>query len=208
MEHDEFGKIVQDFTSGAIPFGFAGGLFFGTRNVFMGARAYFPLDGRWLSKDPIRFDGGDTNLYGYVVNDPVNRIDPSGLSYIIYDRSSGVLDVFSGDGALQGSFSAGNNVTSTAPAGTVPAGVFPFSPYMPHPESDAGGSYGSNGNFVFNFPNGSGIGVHSGREGQCDLANRCGVNHATKGCIRSTDPATELIKNLHKRDPLTSIIVL
>jgi uncharacterized protein RhaS with RHS repeats len=35
--------------------------------------------GRWTAKDPIRFSGGDTNLYGYVLQDPVNLIDPSGL---------------------------------------------------------------------------------------------------------------------------------
>jgi hypothetical protein len=29
-------------------------------------------------KDPILFAGGDTNLYGYVLQDPVNWIDPSG----------------------------------------------------------------------------------------------------------------------------------
>jgi len=34
--------------------------------------------GRWQSRDPILFAGGDTNLYGYVVNDPVNWVDPSG----------------------------------------------------------------------------------------------------------------------------------
>jgi len=33
-----------------------------------------------LTKDPIGFAGGDTNLYGYVLNDPVNMIDPSGLA--------------------------------------------------------------------------------------------------------------------------------
>lgn len=31
------------------------------------------------SKDPIGFGGGDPNLYGYVMRDPVNRIDPDGL---------------------------------------------------------------------------------------------------------------------------------
>lgn len=35
--------------------------------------------GRWTSKDPIRFDAGDSNLYGYVLQDPINMIDPSGL---------------------------------------------------------------------------------------------------------------------------------
>ena len=32
----------------------------------------------WTAKDPIRFDGGDTNIYAYVGNDPVNRTDPEG----------------------------------------------------------------------------------------------------------------------------------
>jgi hypothetical protein len=41
---------------------------------------YDASTGRWLSKDPILFDGGDTNLYGYVLNDPINFIDPEGLS--------------------------------------------------------------------------------------------------------------------------------
>lgn len=34
--------------------------------------------GRWLTKDPIGFGGGDTNLYGYVLNDPINSIDIDG----------------------------------------------------------------------------------------------------------------------------------
>lgn len=36
--------------------------------------------GRWTSKDPILFNGGDANLYGYVANDPVNWIDSDGLT--------------------------------------------------------------------------------------------------------------------------------
>jgi hypothetical protein len=42
-------------------------------------RFYSSDIGRWTTKDPIGFSGGDTNLYGYVLNDPINFIDPSGL---------------------------------------------------------------------------------------------------------------------------------
>ena len=38
-----------------------------------------PVIGRWLSRDPIGLDDGP-NLYRYVLNNPVNEIDPSGLS--------------------------------------------------------------------------------------------------------------------------------
>jgi len=43
-----------------------------------GATGYDPVVGRWTSKDPILFDGGQTNLYVYVGNDPVNRLDTTG----------------------------------------------------------------------------------------------------------------------------------
>jgi RHS repeat-associated protein len=49
-------------------------------NVTLGARDYDPGLGRWLSKDPARFAGGQANLYAYVNNDPVNRRDPRGLA--------------------------------------------------------------------------------------------------------------------------------
>jgi uncharacterized protein RhaS with RHS repeats len=35
--------------------------------------------GRWAAKDPIGFAGGDTDVYGYVTNSPINHIDSSGL---------------------------------------------------------------------------------------------------------------------------------
>src|SRR6188768_4281171 len=46
--------------------------------LHFGARDYDPSVGRWVSKDPIRFDGGQANLYVYVENDPVNASDPAG----------------------------------------------------------------------------------------------------------------------------------
>jgi RHS repeat-associated protein len=43
------------------------------------ARWYDPSQGRFLSEDPLGFDGG-LNFYAYAANDPVNFIDPLGLS--------------------------------------------------------------------------------------------------------------------------------
>ena len=45
------------------------------------ARYYSPTFGRFISEDPIGFGGGDVNLYAYVANDPINLIDPSGLTW-------------------------------------------------------------------------------------------------------------------------------
>ncbi len=82
IEYDSFGNIINgtnpDF---AVPFGFAGGLYDkDTGLVRFGYRDYDPGTGRWTAKDPIGFAGGDTDLYGYCLNDPVNWIDPWGLS--------------------------------------------------------------------------------------------------------------------------------
>lgn len=48
------------------------------------ARYYSPILQRFVSQDPIGFAGGDVNLYAYVGNDPLNYIDPYGLSGTIY----------------------------------------------------------------------------------------------------------------------------
>jgi RHS repeat-associated protein len=79
--YDSFGNILSETNpSFTIPFGFAGGLHDrDTGLVRFGFRDYMPEIGRWTAKDPILFAGGDTNLYGYVLNDPVNFIDPDGL---------------------------------------------------------------------------------------------------------------------------------
>ncbi|MCP4105281.1 MAG: RHS repeat-associated core domain-containing protein [Desulfobacteraceae bacterium] len=48
-----------------------------------GFRDYDPDAGRWTAKDPIRFAGGDTDLYGYCLTDPINFIDPEGKLTLI-----------------------------------------------------------------------------------------------------------------------------
>ena len=80
MDYDEFGNVINDTNPGFQPFGFAGGLYDQhTQLTRFGARDYDAQTGRWTNKDPIRFEGGDTNLYGYVLQNPINFIDPDGL---------------------------------------------------------------------------------------------------------------------------------
>jgi len=50
--------------------------------IRFGYRDYDPGTGKWTAKDPIFFAGGDTNLYGYVLGDPVNLFDQLGYSAI------------------------------------------------------------------------------------------------------------------------------
>ena len=80
IDYDSFGNILADTNSSfAIPFGFAGGLHDrDTGLVRFGYRDYDPDIGRWTAKDPIGFVGGNTDLFGYVQNDPLNLTDPSG----------------------------------------------------------------------------------------------------------------------------------
>lgn len=80
LEFDEYGRTLTDTNPGLIPFGYAGGLKDPDSGlVRMGARDYDPQTGRFTTKDPIGFSGGDTSLYAYVAGDPVNQADPSGL---------------------------------------------------------------------------------------------------------------------------------
>jgi RHS repeat-associated protein len=80
LDYDVWGNVLLDTNPGFQPFGFAGGIYDQhTGLVRFGARDYDAVTGRWTSKDPIRFDGGDVNLYGYVLNDPVNWIDENGM---------------------------------------------------------------------------------------------------------------------------------
>ena len=56
---------------------------------YYGYRYYDPSTGRWLNKDPIEERGG-VNLYGFVGNDGVNRLDYLGLeNWITYTSDYG-----------------------------------------------------------------------------------------------------------------------
>ena len=83
MDYTDLGKVVTNTNAAAHPFGYAGGIYdSNTGFIHFVARDYDPETGRWLVKDPIRFGGGDTNLFGYVLGDPINGLDPNGQSMI------------------------------------------------------------------------------------------------------------------------------
>jgi RHS repeat-associated protein len=80
LAYDEFGNVQSNSNPGFQPFGFAGGLYDPvTRLTRFGHRDYNAQIGRWTTKDPIGFDGGDANVYAYVGNNPIMFSDPSGL---------------------------------------------------------------------------------------------------------------------------------
>jgi len=80
MDYNTFGKVITDTNPGFQPFGFAGGLYdLDTDLIRFGARDFDPKTSRWTIKDPVLFRGNDSNLYGYVFNDPINNIDETGL---------------------------------------------------------------------------------------------------------------------------------
>jgi len=108
LEYDVWGNVTASVNSGFQPFGYAGGLRDdATGLVRFGVRDYDPSTGRWTAKDPIGFQGGDANLYGYVGNDPVNLVDPSGL-YSVEDfgYDVAIFSVAFGDGASFGATKA------------------------------------------------------------------------------------------------------
>lgn len=110
---------------------------------------------------------------------------------------AGTITVTDGNGNTVGTFPAANNTTSSS-KGLWPDGTYRYSHYVPHRESGANGPYGSNGNFVFAVPGRTGMGIHSGRNGP---------QSKTLGCVRTTDEATDFLRDLHANDPLRTIKV-
>ena len=91
QSYDAFGlDLVNPTFSTEQPFGFAGEQTDGTEfqmpdsgYSYMRARYYDPVIGRFVSRDPLRGTMSDPltlNPYTYVENNPINKVDPSGLS--------------------------------------------------------------------------------------------------------------------------------
>ena len=77
---DEYGN----YSRAAFNHGFTGALWMGT-GLYMRARVYDPSLGRFLQTDPIGYGDG-MNMYAYVRGDPVNFVDPAGMSAVWASR--------------------------------------------------------------------------------------------------------------------------
>jgi RHS repeat-associated protein len=91
--YDSFGKLTASTGSLVNPFQYTAresdpetGLY------YYRARYYDQNSGRFVSEDPVGFQGGDNNVYRYSFNDPVNLKDPTGLTVTCtYNQFSGNL---------------------------------------------------------------------------------------------------------------------
>jgi len=93
-DYDPYGRSTQVQGDLVPDFGYAGMYYHAASGLSLTLfRAYDPDLGRWLNRDPIAERGG-LNLYGYVGNEPVNRVDPLGLDYLL---STGIRSASSFD---------------------------------------------------------------------------------------------------------------
>jgi RHS repeat-associated protein len=82
------GSIQQQYTyqpfggpasGGSNPYQFTGRENDGTGLYFNRARYYNPTLQRFISQDPLDFEGGDTDLYSYAGDQPISLRDPTGM---------------------------------------------------------------------------------------------------------------------------------
>jgi RHS repeat-associated protein len=205
--YDEFGKVVSKTGTLDQPFQFSTKYYDQQTGLnYYGYRFYSAALGRWINRDPLGEEGG-INLYAFVENDPVNWVDPWGLSRVVYDPALGHIDIYPASGTSENPetkyapqrFPAGNTTTNPTgdpltpnSHGPLPPGTFP---------NGSGVNTGNDSNSAFGIgfipiilppgPNGqrTGTGIHSGR------ANRRGPYSPTWGCLRSTDDAIRVLQN-------------
>lgn len=128
------------------------------------------------------------------------------MSRLVFDGSTHQLSLLSGDFTVIGTWSAYNNVDSHATIKHVQNGTYSIQDKStPHYHTpDENGPYGSYGIIRFNVPGHPGIGVHSGR---ANAKFKPGPQHATMGCIRTTDEAMKSIKESMATSSLSTIEV-
>jgi RHS repeat-associated protein len=98
--YDPYGRLMAATETVPQPFQYAGQVGVmaeGDNLYYMRARYYDANIGRFISEDPIGFDGG-LNLYAYVGGNPISLVDPTGL--VTVDNTFEALSYYlTGNGA-------------------------------------------------------------------------------------------------------------
>lgn len=88
-KYDSFGNEMNKVDSDKNPFRYCGEYYDNEIDkVYLRARYYSPIQGRFMTEDPIK-DG--LNWYGYCGNNPVMFVDPSGLKIYVPDHQQDIL---------------------------------------------------------------------------------------------------------------------
>ena len=95
-DYDPYGLRTEVSGNLNADYGFTGFYYHGPSGLELAPfRAYNSELGRWIARDPIGESGG-LNLYGYVINNPINVVDPLGLCGSSFDSSPGAYNTASG----------------------------------------------------------------------------------------------------------------
>lgn len=130
--YDPFGAIIEDTNLGFhIPVGFAGGLHDRDLGfVRFGWRDYDVVTNRWTAPDPMGDAGGDSDWYGYCLDDPVNLVDPLGL---MGSRPGSIEENFSWESVLIWRANDGACEACTGMDGTEVPDATSMESMRPHP---------------------------------------------------------------------------
>ncbi|REK22183.1 MAG: hypothetical protein DWQ42_17660 [Planctomycetota bacterium] len=100
--------------------------------MYYRARYYDPSLGRFVQRDPIGYAAGDSNLYRYVGNSPINAVDPSGLDFIFGPAPGSGSEQTRGDRPHDGEPTSGRGLGDLLDRfGTTGSGRNPYSSDIP-----------------------------------------------------------------------------
>ncbi len=81
--YSAFGELVSSTGTTVNPFRYVGQYGYytdvETNDIYIRARSYNPSLGRWLTRDPIGYEGSEWDLYEYCRSRPLEHFDPEGL---------------------------------------------------------------------------------------------------------------------------------
>ncbi|TIH08829.1 RHS repeat-associated core domain-containing protein, partial [Marinifilum sp. JC120] len=154
--YDSFGRRIQNSNpEHDLALGFCGGLYDSdTGLIHFGYREYDPVIGRFISPDPLGYDGGDVDVYGYCLDDPINFTDRDGLQSS--SEESGNEDSGSGGNNTASESTESKSSSSGSSARSELGGYAGYTGYSGPSFSEYCGTDFSIGDLGTNFSSGNG----------------------------------------------------